>query len=80
MNQAQRTANSKLAEQKIFELYKNKSFDGAIDTQNETLSINELILMSPNTSCIFKTFDQEVNQFYQVKTTALNEDGITTMI
>ena len=59
---------------KIFTIYKNRSFNGQQASEPETYSINELIEMSPNASQIFKTIGHNQNQFFQVKTTALNED------
>ena len=67
-------ANHKMVQDKIFEIYKNRSFDGQQAPEQETFSINELIEMAPNASHIFKTIGQNQNQFFQVKTTALNED------
>ena len=59
---------------KIFTIYKNRSFNGQLASEPETYSINELIEMSPSATHIFKIIGNNQNQFFQVKTTALNED------
>jgi hypothetical protein len=55
MSEAQRKANNKLVHEKIFEIYKARSFEGQHQSFVETFSINELIEMAPSASKIFKT-------------------------
>ena len=59
----------------MYELYQIKSFDEQqqVIAQQETFSIKDLIKLAPNVTQIFKTIGEDSNQFYQVKTTALNE-------
>ena len=58
MSEAKIKANNKFVQDKIFTIYKNRSFDGQQASEAETYSINELIEMAPNATHIFKIIGQ----------------------